>query len=221
MRSDFRAEGQNGAFWGQTAPRGRGAVPLIGECLCTAPLPRGGGSPARDIKQPIRTGRDNHASPFAPEVTPPPKGIFSGGKTRRGLDASSQNARTIFVFTLSRKAFVTPAIRHRRTGALSRAAFISDHAARYGVTARTVKRWREIGRIAGDEIDLTSPAAVLEWWGRNMSQRPTHGILQAAVAAGLSDTVADLIPRNLRELPDEPTLFEQAAWAATIAVPPP
>lgn len=98
---------------------------------------------------------------------------------------------------------------------MPRPAFISDFAARYGVNARTIKRWREIGRLAGDEIDLSSPAAVVDWWKRNMAQRPTHGILKAAVEAGLSDTVSDLIPRNSRELPEEPPLFDMLTWEAT------
>jgi len=40
MKTNKRAEGQNGAFSGQSAPRGRGAVPLYGECPCAALLPR-------------------------------------------------------------------------------------------------------------------------------------------------------------------------------------
>lgn len=37
MKTNEGAEGQNGAFQGQNAPRGRGAVPLIGECTLAAP----------------------------------------------------------------------------------------------------------------------------------------------------------------------------------------
>lgn len=95
---------------------------------------------------------------------------------------------------------------------MPRPKIISGYAARYGVDGRTIKRWRELGRIKGDEINLDSPAAVLAWWERHMSQRPTHGILQAAVKEGLSVQVADLIPRNRKESLDQPQLFDIDAF---------
>ena len=105
------------------------------------------------------------------------------------------------------------AIRHGLEGNLPRLGIIAEYAARYGVDGRTIKRWRKCGRIAGDKIDLSSPTAVLEWWGRNMTQRPTLGILVAAVAEGTSPEVEFLLPRRLRELPDEPPLFDMDSLA--------
>ena len=43
MKITTGAEGQNGAFLGQNAPRGRGAVPLIGDCTLAALLHHGKG----------------------------------------------------------------------------------------------------------------------------------------------------------------------------------
>lgn len=70
------------------------------------------------------------------------------------------------------------AVARSRTG-LARP--LGEYAAIYGASERTVKRWREIGGDAADEVPLDSPEEMLAWWTRNMKQRVPAGINQAVV----------------------------------------
>lgn len=60
---------------------------------------------------------------------------------------------------------------------------LQDFADRYGVSVRTVKRWRAHGREAEDECPLENPEGMREWWARNMTQQVPAGILAAVAKA--------------------------------------
>ena len=78
MNASKGAEGQSGAFKGQNAPRGRGAVPLIGECPCAAPAPPGKG----------QSGNDNFTPPI--EVIAGQTRILLSDAASRHLEATGE-----------------------------------------------------------------------------------------------------------------------------------
>lgn len=54
-------------------------------------------------------------------------------------------------------------------------------AERYDSSTRTIKRWRSIGKTAGDPCPLDEPERMLGWWARNMSQKAPDGINLAVI----------------------------------------
>jgi len=56
-------------------------------------------------------------------------------------------------------------------------------AGRYDSSPRTIKRWRAIGKAAGDECPLEDPERMLGWWSRNMSQKAPDGINLAVIGS--------------------------------------
>jgi hypothetical protein len=64
-------------------------------------------------------------------------------------------------------------------------------AARYGVTPRTVKRWKAVGRAAEDVCPVEDPLALIEWWQRRMKWRVPASVLEEAerVARGVGAKV--------------------------------
>lgn len=63
-------------------------------------------------------------------------------------------------------------------------------AARYDSSTRTIKRWRSIGKAAGDPCPLEEPERMLAWWSRNMSQKAPDGINLAVIGARKRPAVA-------------------------------
>lgn len=59
---------------------------------------------------------------------------------------------------------------------------MSELAARYGASERTVLRWIAHGKKAGDECPIESPVDLVGWWSRNMRQRVPDKISAAVVA---------------------------------------
>lgn len=59
---------------------------------------------------------------------------------------------------------------------------VSELAARYGASERTVLRWIAHGKKAGDECPIESPVDLVGWWSRNMRQRVPDRISAAVVA---------------------------------------
>jgi hypothetical protein len=95
MKTTEGAEGQNGAFQGQNAPRGRGAVDYIGECPCAAPIPQGQGqgihTAAELVPQVFENFRQSVAE--APPAAPPkPISILLDHEQAELLTESSANA---------------------------------------------------------------------------------------------------------------------------------
>lgn len=69
-----------------------------------------------------------------------------------------------------------------------------DVAARYGVTGRTVERWRAMGRKSGRRPPTEDPSAMAQWWAR-VSNRPVPAVILEAcgkhVASGEAGAVAE------------------------------
>jgi hypothetical protein len=63
-------------------------------------------------------------------------------------------------------------------------------AVRYDSSTRTIKRWRSIGKAAGDPCPLEEPERMLGWWARNMSQKAPDGINLAVIGERKKPAVA-------------------------------
>ena len=66
-------------------------------------------------------------------------------------------------------------------------------AERYDSSTRTIKRWRSIGKTAGDPCPLDEPERMLGWWARNMSQKAPDGINLAVIGARKRPAVAKAV----------------------------
>jgi hypothetical protein len=75
------------------------------------------------------------------------------------------------------------------------------YAARYGASARTIKRWVKIGRDRDDALPLDQPGEMRAWWSRCMTLRCPPGIVQAAV-----DVARE--PKEAKETDIRPLMLE-------------
>jgi hypothetical protein len=93
----------------------------------------------------------------------------------------------------------------------------------YGKSARTLKRYDQDGRKAGDLCPLEEPGKMAGWWQKHMKQQVPAWLSKAAAAAAVvesgaiaAEPVADVPPEDPEEAEDVEVLAEEMGLEKTL-----